>query len=184
MLPKVFHHVLFEFVILTHLLSTFFFQTILQTLELFLFFALSLTFYDISDKFTVFLYLFICALHKSSHCTVFFFTLLSWLLVRRCHHFDCVPSTCQKVLLLSSTQFLCVKGSRAAARVVAKAEATDCCCCSNDCFQFIESVLCKNVSARVKCSQCCCDSKVNTTKGGDVQPVILKELQSKEEEWF
>ena len=40
--------------------------------------------------------------------------------------------------------------------------------------------LCKNVSARVKYSQCCCcDSKVNITEGGDVQLVILKELQAK-----
>ena len=26
--------------------------------------------------------------------------------------------------------------------------------------------------------------KINTTEGGDAQPVILKELQGKEEEWF
>ena len=60
-------------------------------------FAFSLTFYDISDKFSVCLYLLVCALHKSSNCTVFlFFTLLFWLLVRRCHLFDCVPAIVRK----------------------------------------------------------------------------------------
>ena len=50
----------------------------------------------------------------------------------------------------------------------------------------LRSVPLQNVSARVKCSQCCCggDSKVNTAEGGDAQHVILKELQGKEEEWF
>ena len=48
------------------------------------------------------------------------------------------------------------------------AEVTDCWWCPNDCFQFTEEyTFAKNVSARVKCSQCCCccDSKVNTTEG-------------------
>ena len=60
MLPKVFHHVLLEFVPLAHL--PFHFSTALQTLELFLTFAFSLAFYDISDKFTVFTSIFLSVL--------------------------------------------------------------------------------------------------------------------------
>ena len=63
-----------------------------QTLELFLFLLflwLSMT----SLTSLQFFYLFICAPHQSSHYTVFFFfTLCSRLMVRRYHHFDCVPA--------------------------------------------------------------------------------------------
>ena len=164
-------------------LSTF--QTALQTLELFLV-LLSLTFYGISDKFTVYLCLVICTPHKSSHCTLLLFHILVIVVGKKMSSFSMFFSTCQKVLLSSTTQSLCekVKGS--------------CKCCYKSwghwlllLFKWLFPVhwgmsLCKNVSSRVKCSQCCgccCDSKVNTTEGGDVQPVILKEPQGKEE-WF
>ena len=75
-LQEVFHHVLLGFVLfgspLFHFSNS---SSNFRTVSLFCF--LSLTFYGISDKFTVFLYLLICATPQSSHCTVFF-SLLSW----------------------------------------------------------------------------------------------------------
>ena len=141
-------------------LSSFFtFQTALQTLELFLFFLLShwlsmtsLTssqFISISSS-VLFIKAAITLSSSSLSCHV--------CLVGRCHLFDCVPAPVRKFFFCHpSTQSLCVKGSRAAARVVAKADVTDYCwCCSNDCFQFTEVCpFAKNVSARVKCFQYC-----------------------------
>ena len=81
-------------------------------------------------------YLFICAPHWSSHCTIFF-SILLFLVVWQEDAFSLwlCPSTCQKVLLSSSTQSLCerVKGCYKSCRT----EVTDC-CWSNDCFQFTE----------------------------------------------
>ena len=131
------------------------FQTALQNLELFLFFALWLSMtYLTSLQFC--LCLFICTPHQSSHCTVFFFffTLLSWLLVRRCHPlivFRHLPESSSSIIIHSVS--LCEKWSRAAARVVAKADVTDC-WCSNDCFQFTEECppLQKMLVLELKCS--------------------------------
>ena len=65
-LQKVFHHVLLGFGSNGSPISTFF-QTALQILEVILFLlSLSLTFHDISDKFTVYLCLFICAPHQTA----------------------------------------------------------------------------------------------------------------------
>ena len=98
-------------------------------------------------------------------------------LIGRCHLFDCVSAPVRKFFFCHPLS-ISVKGLRAAARV-AKADVTDC-YCSNYCFQFTECP-CKNVSARVKCSQCCCcgGSKLNTTEGEDVQPVILENSKAK-----
>ena len=115
-------------------------------------FLLFLTFYDISDKFTVCLYLFICAPHQAAIVLSSSSSSLSGLLVRRCHLLLLCPSTYQKVLLSSSSQSLCER-AKGSCKVVSKAEVTDCCCCSNDCFQFTEEYpFAKNVSVRVKCS--------------------------------
>ena len=111
------------------------FKTTLQTLELFLFllslwFSMtSLTVYSLSW------FLHLC-FHQSSHCTDFFFTTHLSLLDKKMPPLWLCPNTCQKVFFHHPLS-LYVKGSKAAARV-AKAEATDCCWCSNDCFQFTE----------------------------------------------
>ena len=83
-----------------------------RTVSLFCFLWLSMT----SLTSLQFISIFICTPHQSSHCTIFsffFFTLLSWLFVgKKMPSTLIVSSSCQKVLLLSSTQSLCerVKG--------------------------------------------------------------------------
>ena len=126
------------------LTSIFTFQTALQTLDFFLFFACflwlsvasltSLLFISISSS----VLLIKAAIALSSSLSLF------CLGVKKMPSLWLCLSTCQKDLLSSSTQFLSMKGSKAVARVVAKAVPE------------------------------CCDSKVNTTEGGDAQPVILK----------
>ena len=79
---KIFHYVLFRFVSVTHL--PFHFSNNSSNFRIASLFALSLAFYDISDKFTVCLYLFICVPHQSNHCTAFFFfTLLPWVVWKK-----------------------------------------------------------------------------------------------------
>ena len=54
-------------------------------------------------------------------------------MIRRCHRFDCVPAHTRKFFFCHPLS-LCVKGSRAAAKIT-KAEVT---VVPNDCFQFTE----------------------------------------------
>ena len=92
---KIFHYVLFRFVSVTHLLSTF--QTTLQTLELLLFFALSGFLWHLWQVYSC-LYLFICAPHQSSHCTVFFFfTLLFFVGKKMSSLWLCHPAPVRKL---------------------------------------------------------------------------------------
>ena len=132
-------------------LSTF--QTALQTNFVTVsLFALSDFLWHLWQLTIVCLYIFICAPHQTA-IALSSSSLLFWLLERRCHLFDCVPSPARKILFCHNSLSLSVKGSRTAARVVAKVEVTDCCCWPMIVSSSLGSVpLQKNVSTRVKCS--------------------------------
>ena len=95
---------------------------------------------------------------------------------------------CQKVLLLlSSTQSLCVKGLMQL-QELQKLRSLSVVDVPIDCFQFTEEcpfAIMLVPESSVLSIVVVVVPKVNTTEGGDVKPVILKELQGKgEEEWF
>ena len=170
MLKKSFHHILFEFVLLTHLLFHFSNSSSnFRTVSLLLSHWLSVTSLTslqlVSISSSVLIIKAAIALSSSSS----FHSLVLGLLVRRCHLFDCVPVFVRKFFFFCHSLSLSLwKGQGLLQELLQKlmSLAVD---VSNDCFQFTEKCsFCKNVGARVKCSQycyCCDGSKVNTIEG-------------------
>ena len=118
------YHGLFVFVLFGSL-SFPHFQTALQTLELFLF-MLSLAFlWHLWQVYSLYLSLHLCSSSRQPlYCLLLYFLVLGCLIE------DATSLIVSQHLLESSSviihQSLCERGSRVAARVVAKAEATDC----------------------------------------------------------
>ena len=105
------------------------FQTALQTLELFLF-LLSLAFYDISDKFTVFLC--ICAPHQSSHVlsssSSSSHSCPGWLFGKKMPSLLCLcHSTCQKVSSSVIHSVSLCERVKSSCKSCCKADIIDCC---------------------------------------------------------
>ena len=183
-LQKVFHHVLFGFVLLTHLLSTFSnsssnFRTVFSY-----FCSFSGFLWHLWQVCSLSLFLHLCSSSKQPLYCLLLLHSLVLVVDKKMPSLWLCPSTCQKDLFLlsSSTQSLWKdQGSCKSC----KAGVTDC-WWSNDCFQFTEE--CPFAKMLV------CQSQVFSVlllwfqskyhRRRRCSTVILKELQGKEEEWF